>query len=203
MNGEILKNEYCLFENFVPQILQDDIEKFLLSTDFPWYYHDQISNNIFANCEDKNVIFPPGMSHTFYADGNKNSQYCDNFIAILMFVSKECGFSINQILRIRGRLTFQFPGHDKNKYCLPHVDYQMNQKYYSLVYYVNDCDGDTFLFNQVRSEENIVFTKPSIRAKITPKKGNILLFKGDIYHSGNNPIHSAARVIVNYDFTVK
>jgi len=208
MNEEILKNGYCLIENFVPQTLKNQIEALFTSGDFPWFYNEGIwgktseQSKCLLKC-DENVIDPPGLTHALYSDGEKISQYCDIFLFLLMFVEKECNFLIDEILRVRARLTCQFPGHNESKYCGPHVDFSMDKKYYSLIYYVNDSDGDTFLFNETRDNTNLVFEKPTIRARITPRKGNILVFRGDIYHSGNNPIRNKSRLIVNYDFTIK
>ena len=57
----------------------------------------------------------------------------------------------------------------------------------SLLYYVNDSDGDTKFFdndyNQIQS--------------VTPKKGRSVFFNSNLLHAGSNPIKNDVRIVVN------
>ena len=201
-------DDYIILDNFVPQSLQDEIEEMLLSSNFPWYIFPEIwlgastPENLLSN---NNILNSTGVVHNFVNEGLPGSDYRHSFIYILHFLSKQLKFSVDQILRIRGRTTFQYPGSNKNTFCGPHVDFSMDNNYYSLIYYVNDSDGDTFLFEEERKDDDLNFqpnlSNLKIRERISPKKGRLLLFNGNILHSGNCPINSKIRCIVNYDFT--
>ena len=100
---------------------------------------------------------------------------------------------LDKVLRIRVRRTNPWPGHTLEHYNPPHIDLDTAEPYWSLVYYADDSDGDTFIFD---NDDKII-------ERVKPVKGNALLFPGKFYHSGNNPVNYDKRTIVNFDFTVK
>lgn len=57
-----------------------------------------------------------------------------------------------------------------------------------LLYYVNDCDGDTVLFDDDGKE----------KARISPKRGRVLLFDGSIKHCASSP-SNAHRCVITFD----
>jgi hypothetical protein len=201
-------DDYIILDNFVPVSLQNEIEEMLLSSNFPWYIFSEIwlgastPQNLLSN---KNILNASGLVHNFVNEGLPGSEYRHSFIYILHFLSKELKFDVNEILRIRGRTTFQYPESNHNTFCGPHVDFSMRNDYYSLIYYANDSDGDTFLFEEERTDKDSNFypnlSNLKIRQRITPKKGRLLLFNGNILHAGNCPINSQVRCVINYDFT--
>ena len=196
-NMEWLSDGYRVISNFLTQESQDTIEEAMHSNKFPWFL---LSNMSGMEVTDSKVTITLGFFHVFIReelDNNKaaqNSPYANTFIDLLNEVAKKYDFEVETILRIRARMTLREPGHTEDKHCGPHVDFiDYKDRYYSLVYYVNDSDGDTYLFNEDKS----------VKFRSTPKKGNMLLFKGDTVHAGNCPINSPYRTIVNYDFTIK
>ena len=80
----------------------------------------------------------------------------------------------------------------KNNYYQPHIDFPY--KGITAIYYVNDCDGDTFFF---KKEEN----KLKIIKQISPKKGSLIYFDNTIFHAGQPPFNSNLRAILNLNFT--
>ena len=61
------------------------------------------------------------------------------------------------------------------------------------LYYVCNSDGDTIIYNERERSSNY-----TIKEKVTPKKGRIVLFDGRLYHTAEQPINTT-RCIVNYD----
>ena len=89
---------------------------------------------------------------------------------------------------------------------MPHTDFPNEQKYYSLIYYPEDSDGDSVFFkgdNQGKEYSDIINSINGELVRVQPKKGRFIFFDGSIVHSGNNPISFNKRVVVNYDFTIK
>ena len=56
-----------------------------------------------------------------------------------------------------------------------------------------DSDGDTIIYNETVKSENY-----TIKEKVTPKQGRVVLFDGSLYHTAEQPINNV-RCIVNYD----
>ena len=64
------------------------------------------------------------------------------------------------------------------------------------LYYVNDSDGDTFLFNEMNPHRGAL----TVARRITPKRGTLVLFDATRYHAGNNPIDHPTRLTLNFNF---
>ena len=74
-------------------------------------------------------------------------------------------------------------------YNCPHTD--TDKPHLAAIYYVNDSDGFTFLFD---NNNNII-------NRIVPKKGSLLLFDGSIKHASGHPIKSLKRCVINFNLT--
>jgi hypothetical protein len=79
-----------------------------------------------------------------------------------------------------------------------HVD--IFQPHYACVYYINDSDGDTIIYEQNKFDTeggsknvNLVEHK-----RVTPKKGRVVIFDGMRYHCSSQPKDSY-RCIINFD----
>ena len=92
---------------------------------------------------------------------------------------------------------------EKNKVCNIHT----NQKtpHLVLLYYVNDADGETILFDKtiddIQDEDDMYLDDRyefNIASKIAPKQGRILLFDGRTYHSASSPT-TGIRCIITLD----
>ena len=103
-------------------------------------------------------------------------------------------------VRIRASLKTHKKGFTEQHYNLPHVDYHFPHK--SVVYYVNESDGDTWMFN----EEFKQFPEPDIftvKQRITPKPNRLIIFDGLCYHTASNPINNDSRMIININYVDK
>ena len=121
--------------------------------------------------------------------------------------SRDNNFPINISLVITNIKNAKGIGYPK-KYNIPHVDLGGVANYKTLIYYPEDSDGDTILFDSKErfGSETHVEIIQSIRGEIgrfAPKKGKALYFKGDTIHAGNNPINYPVRTVINFDFLVK
>lgn len=124
--------------------------------------------------------------------GNQASGlFCNKFANLLKVFLENIGATTDYVYRIKVNLQERTPDYDKSCYPTPHVDYDLNHNV--LLYYVYDSDGDTLFFNKENDKWNIV-------DRVTPKQGRFVLFPGDVYHSGQPPVDSEIRVVVNFDF---
>ena len=111
----------------------------------------------------------------------------------------------DNILRVKANLQTRAPKESKGKYNFPHVDINepnLTEKITTILYYVNDSDGDTFFFkNQIKD----IYGDPKnldnleIVKKVSPKKGRLVEFNGSRLHAGSHPIENELRIVVNYN----
>jgi hypothetical protein len=110
----------------------------------------------------------------------------------------------NQILQARGFMSMPVSKDTVDKIDKPHVDGYHHHMV--CIYYVNDSDGDTVIFN--KQSGNYVFDtqlkelKPNdlpILQTITPKKGRCVIFNGKFFHASTQPT-TGVRCIINFNF---
>jgi hypothetical protein len=205
-----IKDEILVVENVVPILFQKAIiERVQGDKHFPWFllhrigHPDHFGPGTTSTYVDPNITDDVGFFHMAF-DGNTNSPHYDFFRSILEFFSEKAGIAVGRILRIRLRYTHKGIDHSESKYAPPHVDFHSNAPYSTFVYYVNDSDGDTIIFDKTFSSEqqyDPVFSEPLPELlRITPKQGSGLFFNGHRYHAGNYPIKQSSRIVINFDF---
>jgi hypothetical protein len=205
-----IKDEILVVENVVPILFQKAIiERVQGDKHFPWFllhrigHPDHFGPGTTSTYVDPNITDDVGFFHMAF-DGNTNSPHYDFFRSILEFFSEKAGIAVGRMLRIRLRYTHKGIGHSELKYAPPHVDFHSNAPYSTFVYYVNDSDGDTIIFDKTFSQEqqyDPVFSEPLPELlRVTPKQGSGLFFNGHRYHAGNYPIKQSSRIVINFDF---
>ena len=206
-----IKDEIILIHNVIPASLQNAvIQRVQGDNYFPWFllhrigHPDQFGPDMNSNYADPNITDDVGFFHMAF-DGTNASVHYDFFRSILEFFLEKTGIQITNLLRIRLRYTHKGKDHSYEKYAAPHVDFNSNNPYSTFVYYVNDSDGDTIIFDKIfnpdEEEYNPVIAEPLTElVRITPKKGSGIYFNGHRYHAGNFPIEYSSRIVINYDF---
>jgi hypothetical protein len=109
---------------------------------------------------------------------------------------------VNKILNARIQLQLPILTEKDKIYGVPHIDGHRPYHYKVAVYYVNDVDGDTVLFKQTTENstpQDIKDGKLEIYKTISPKKGRLIIFDGNIYHSVGKP-KTDLRCVLNFNF---
>jgi hypothetical protein len=208
MNNFLKNKKYIIFDNVISTKKSNDVEKHILDKNFPWYItagRDKKGNFLTSGLDDttkkwlknKNVVDRGQLVHTFFYRENfliknelvKNSNYCSIVEDLLKDFEVKIKNKID-IIRIKSNLIFESKKYTKKTYGIPHLD--SNESHYVLIYYVNNCDGDTLLFDN----------KEKIVAKISPKKGRFLFFKGNILHANGHPAKSNYRCVINFNISI-
>ena len=169
-----------VIDNFIDKEYADHIENTLISRDFKW----QFSKSYFT-CPDWHTKKYKHMKNLreyilLVHDFNYESDIVNNII-------KKLNKDIN-VIRAKANLQTQFTNNNEQYHNTPHTDVNVPHKV--ALYYVNDSDGDTILFNE----------KLEIVRRVKPKKGRIILFNGDILHTSSHPTHSDYRMCINIDY---
>lgn len=207
-------DEVYVIKNIIPQEGQDFLVELIKGKNsFPWYTIDKIGHNeYFADVEnpyeDPNVSDYGGLYHLLMDDGEIRSDDFHRFIPILETYCTIMKKSIEKIYRIRMRYTHPIPNHNDKKYAAPHVDFESDSDFTTLVYYIDNSDGDTILFSKMHTpgldSYDPVIKEPLTEVyRHTPTKGEAIVFSGHRYHSGNYPINNGRRIVINFDFVEK
>lgn len=206
----ILEEIYTV-KNLVSPAFQDAIINHMSGENsFPWYTIDRIGHKDYFDKTDTNVYIDgnvsdfSGLYHMVLDEEGPRSDDLSFFIKILESYCSIMNKTVSTIHRIRIRYTHPVPDHNELKYAAPHIDFNSKTYYTTLVYYVDDSDGDTVLF----SKKHIAGTEydPVVKEKLnevyrhTPKKGEAVVFNGHRYHAGNYPIQHGRRIVINFDF---
>ena len=192
--------QVTVIDDFIDKDYQEKIKLQLLGgfdktnkhhdSDFPWFYIEDVTA-----AGDEDSQHRPGLGHQYVefddiSPGIVVSDYHDLMIPMLKKVGFRVG--ISDVKVIQGRSFLQFPIKERGEPDLPHIDI-MDKNHIVGLYYVVDSDGDTIIYNE--RKESKTYT---IKQKVTPKQGRIVIFDGGLYHTAEQPLNNT-RCIINYN----
>ena len=101
------------------------------------------------------------------------------------------------ILRSRGDMTMYTNELHEHS---PHVDFSF--PHFSTVFYVNDSDGDTIFYDKRAKSRTEIdqFSDLKEIKRVSPKANRLVIFEGDIVHTGSSPNKHKNRIIINSNF---
>ena len=180
MKGKFIK----VYDDLFSSNYTDYLEKIILTSSRVPFYH---VTNVAGKETNPNFNFPsPGFSTSFHSESEyQNTIFKYDFFKILYTLSNKLDFNVNQILE--GRAFVHLPSPNPG---LDGIHNDLNIEHSVCLYYVNDADGDTVLFEDDKKTEI---------KRVTPKKGRVVLFNGSIPHCSSRPAVNT-RAIVNIDF---
>lgn len=211
----MLENKVYILDNLVSKKYQDYIHdlfyseiKFNLnppdedSSGYNTHYKDTSNKWIDLNHNIKDQIYDSSqMTSIFVLNTNILEQNLFNFyklIPLYNIIQNYFNYTFHyHIIRCKANLKHQLNSKYKDKFNSPHVDFFNNtENLWSLIYYINDSDGDTIIYN-----ESINPNKPinhfTIEQTIPPKKGRLLFFPCHRFHSANFPTQFSTRLVLN------
>lgn len=188
--------QVSVIDDFLSTKEQDNLENLLTDMEFPWYYYMR-ANYRWNPHINSNSIDTFQFTHVFInKKGEKNSAFNHILDPLLNKLNANFNIKSDDIFRLKSNMTFYDKAVD-GIIIDPHVDNTyMQEQYYIGLYYVNDSDGDTHIFNETEKSE-----KYTTKLVVSPKKGRLVIFDGRLYHSGQNPSTSNPRIVINMNFT--
>ena len=195
-----------IINDFLPADKFDKLSNFVLSNNFPWFYSEQVSLPPEEhNINDPYALETDGWYHMLYSDDEdyKNGgMFFDAFLDFFEELSQTFGYTQDDLLRARLGLKVPKLGYNKENYNLPHID--VRSPHDTIIYYFNDSDGDTRIFNENYSNcNNIEPTKFTVQQTVSPKANRLLLLDGLQYHTASNPLEVNRRVVLNVNLRCK
>jgi hypothetical protein len=168
-----------VYDNILPKELSDLIEKLVLEESFiPLYYTSNIAKKSSKN-------FYPAFGATFHDPLNNNFQSCSYIFSEVVYrLGNALNMAIESIMigRVFVHLPSPTPGLDEKHTDTP-------DDHFVCLYYINDSEGDTVIFDDNGKEIK----------RITPKKGRIVFFEGSMEHCSSRPA-TKTRAILNFNF---
>jgi hypothetical protein len=187
-----------IIDDVISPSIQDELEKNILSPNFPWghMFSSDLANEAsddyvilkrkeFQNSE---IIDPGQFYHNILID-----QQPGQFFAWFTPILEAIKFEDMRILRMKMNFNYPYFGNKDSTHGIPHVDLPNEKDYTTAIYYVTEGDGDTLLFNEKNGHQGPL----TIKQRVSPKKGRIILFEGDTLHAACPPISNRPRIVVN------
>jgi hypothetical protein len=188
-------------EDVIPKLYQDQIEAETTSNRMVWHFLQESGRR--AAVETNYSGF---FNTIFHADDRMlaPSPMVALLMPLLYIFCDKAKIPLNTLLRIRiglfPRTMIDVAHHN------PHVDFYIPHNVG--IYYVNDADGDTSIFNetfvQVSFDDSVGYTKEgkfTLARRISPKKGKMIGFDGKNYHASMHPMKSPGRIAIAFSFT--
>ena len=188
------EGKIIVIDDFISLEYQQKIKDELLGLDnaFPWNYSEDVTG-----AGDFDSQHRPAMSHQYVSVDDDDiseisSVYHHLFTPLL---SKACQYlKIPEAEIIQGRSFLQVPLNLKNRDVdTPHIDILDRNNFFVVLYYVCDSDGDTIIYNETKESDQY-----TIKQRVTPKKGRVVIFDGILMHTAEQPLNNT-RCIVNYN----
>ncbi len=196
-----IKNKIYVNDNLVNSEFSKKTEDFLLGWKMPYYLprEDEIysvRDNMYEKMKKKfgnNIVEGAHYCHHIIREGENKSAspliYNEIALPIIKEISKFLKVSNMNASRIKINLQSPIFDNDVNKHNTPHTD--SSENHITALYYGNDSDGDSFFFD----DDKII-------KRVSPKNGRLVIFDGNIMHTGRHPINNSYRVVINFNFNL-
>ena len=187
------KGEILVIDDFVSLKYQEKIKQELMGigNNFPWYYTEDVTGAGEYDSQHR-----PALAHEYVHINDDDISEIDSVYHHLFtpMLSKACQYlKMPEMNVIQGRSFLQFPLNlNSSDDDTPHVDLD-EEEHTVVLYYVLSSDGDTVIYN-----ERVESTTYTVKQKVTPKQGRVVIFDGRQYHTAQQPT-KGTRCIVNYN----
>ena len=180
------------YREFVDPVYQQAMYKYVTDINFPWHFMEDATTELINTV----AVSTPSFGHLVYYHKHEENPHFDFFKPMLDAIETKCNMKVNKLLRMR--LGFLL----NTKYPLPSMPYKFNtphkdydQEHFTAVYYVNQTDGETVIFNE---------TEPAAKYypmhRCMPERNKLLLFNGMHYHSSTCPKVFTKRIALTINF---
>ena len=186
MNGEVF-----VFDDIINLTYQTKIKELIMNKGsynnlhFPWYVIKDISCS--EEYEDQGGRFV--FIHNFAVEEGISSQFHPFFLKLIQNSCKK--INLKKVEIHQGSSILELPSFEKDFIDDPYASVKNSV---SMIYFVTDSDGDVIIYNEKEKSKSY-----TIKKKISPKQGRVILFDGELYHVDEEP-NESLRCTVNYDF---
>jgi len=187
--------DVVVIDQAVPKVVQDMLENIALGDKINW-------------CRSGGATYGAGASQIFPVTPDSvdaqqfthlifdTKQPVSQLFPVLLPVITAIPYTIKQLIRIKMNLGIYADLKNPDAHGMPHVDFtEIKEPLMTAIYYVNDSTGDTLIFDQRFGHKGAL----SVKTRVTPKKGRLVVFDGGLLHAGNTPRTHGPRVNINFN----
>ena len=168
-------------KNLVPESYRQFLYNLTTSHDFDWRWFDYSSYD--STDKITQLVHPLSLNNTTV------SKHYESFKSLLYFFEDRTGIQIKNILKLKVNLKPQTNVYSEEEIDASiHKDMLEDNNYISIVYYINDSDGDTVVYDE---------DKKTVVESMTPSSGGCIYFNSNQWHKATPPKETSKRLIVN------
>ena len=173
-----------IIDNFMPFDWWQGTYNIIGGDDFPWYLNKDTSY------ESDNYY---QMTHTYCVRNKVYSNWFTTIQPLIDEFQKQTTYQLKNIDRIKSNLLFNRPISVEQKQKIIHQDSE-DPNYVTLLYYLQDSDGDTIMYQEDKKTEII---------RVEPKANRAVIFDSRTWHTADLPANHQTRQVVNFVFEVR
>jgi hypothetical protein len=189
-------------DKFIPPSFANLVEQIVCNNpEFTWVYTPSTNNQSEQGTglmrRDAQSYESDQFVHALFLEGAKRSPFFDHIFPLFYFLEEKTGIRLAAVERIKANMLMR-SNEPTDRYNTPHIDIP-DAGHKSLLYYVKDSDGDTFIFNEKVGHQGEL----TVKKRVSPKKGRAIVFDSNTWHASSNPRQSTNRVVLNLIFKVR
>lgn len=160
-----------IIDNFIPKGYQDELETVFCGDSFLWTYQG-CTYKPYKGADERiqDVHF---LGRKMFGGGTCIPEF-ELVRPLIYFFMEHTGLHVNDVVRVKANMMF---ANLDRRWQPPHTDTHL-ANHHTLLYYINDNDGDTIIFKDSSYE---------IVERVTPKKGRAVIFPSNQLHCGTSP----------------
>ena len=193
--GIIMMEEVVIIDRAVPTVIQELLESIALGDKINWFRsrgatYGEATRKVFPTTPD--AVEVQQFTHLIYEVDKPVSQLFSTVLPVITAIPH----TIKQLIRIKMNFCVYAHNDNPSAHGMPHVDFtEIKEPLLSAIYYVNDSTGDTLIFDQRFGQKGPL----TVKARVTPRRGRLVVFDGSLLHAGNTPRTNAPRININFD----
>lgn len=203
----MIGNDIYIIDDVISNNKQTEIEELFLYSRIPWIFNRDIALTQKEIKKSGITKLTPGIGTPIKSDNPSfiNSNVLDKIKIIPEQACIGIGKICKEIYQARSFIHFPLIPELRKEFDNIHID--LSIEHLVVLYYVNDTDGDTFIFDKISDYKNVTSetvenqNELKIIKRITPKKGRALVFDGNRYHSSSGPTKDV-RCVINFDILI-
>ena len=181
--------------DFLSENTKESVYSFFLGNPsrFPWFFYETTNKP----ADEKAIVSGDKVVEQFQMVGAiyPNTQAYEIAMNVLNQFAAKNNMVVDKVFRVKANLLTRGSG---DGYHLPHIDGDSPHKVF--LYYVNNSDGDTVMFDKFFDPNQDSVKDLSIVDRVSPEMGKAIVFDGYQYHASSSPILNDFRCVINIDF---
>ena len=186
-----------IIDNFLTKSYYEKILELVTGSNFEWWYINNITDVSKKMIDSEPLHFNDyGFEHNFIHRKEGPVSRFASFIEPLLFQILDVT-DCDDILRARADM---ITWSKEDFIHPPHIDFHFPNT--ASVFYVNESDGDTIFYN-IKLEGVPKDKDLKEYDRVSPKPNRLVIFEGDLLHTGCSPTKHKNRIIINSNYAKK